>query len=145
MKRVEPDRSWAEHLRDYHEEYCKGISKDFLESHREYAEQLSNLVRNLPPPGDGPQPSDVDISSIGVAEKLIKQSYGSSDAGFDVTAINVGVEILTRQGVTFVWTFRDQLNLSLVFNESFHSTDQMDLFVHTIKKHLLHELGVQGP
>jgi hypothetical protein len=144
MKRVESDRSWADRLWEYHEEYRKGISKDFLESHREYAAQLSDLARCLPPPGDGAQPSDVDISSIGVAEKLIKQSYGSSDAGFDVMAINVGVEILTRQGVTFVWTFRNQLNLSVVFNESFHSTNQMDLFVRTIKKQLLHGLGLQG-
>ncbi|KAI6086085.1 hypothetical protein F4821DRAFT_260378 [Hypoxylon rubiginosum] len=142
--RVEARASWAERARKYQDEYRKGITRDFLDAHREYAAQLTALIRSLPQGGDGAgePPSDVDISSIGVAEKLIRRSYGTAEAGFKVMAVGVGVEILSRQAVTFVWTFRDQLNLSVVYNESFHSADQMDRFVSTVKSQLLEGLGV---
>lgn len=144
MKRVEARASWAERLQAYQDEYRKGITRDFLDSHREYAAQLGELIRNPPQAGRGQTspPSDVDISSIGVAEKLIRRCYGTPEAGFEVKAVSVGVEILSRQAVTFVWTFRDQLNLSVVYNESFHSADQMGQFVSTVKTQLLEELGV---
>ncbi|KAI1495887.1 hypothetical protein F5X99DRAFT_422566 [Biscogniauxia marginata] len=134
--------SWAERLQIYQNEYRRGITRDFLDSHREYAVQLGELLRNLPQGGDQP-PSDVDISSIGIAEKLIRRSYGTSEAGFEVKAVSVGVETLSRQAVTFVWTFRDQLNFSAVYNESFHSAEQMSQFVSTVKSQLLEGLGVQ--
>lgn len=46
---------------------------------------------------------DVDISSIGVAEKFVRRSYGTAEeAGFEVAAVSVGVEILLRQGVAVI-------------------------------------------
>ncbi|KAI0467875.1 hypothetical protein F4859DRAFT_492937 [Xylaria cf. heliscus] len=144
MKRVESGSSWTERLDQYQSEYRKGITRDFLDSHRDYAAQLGDMIRNLSSQsGGGDPPSDVDISSIGVAEKLIRQSYGTPEAGFDVTAVSVGVEILSRQAVTFVWTFRGQLNLSAVYNESFHSADQMDRFISDVKNHLLDGLNLR--
>ncbi|KAF2967399.1 hypothetical protein GQX73_g6140 [Xylaria multiplex] len=145
MKRVESGWSWTERLGQYQDEYRKGISRDFLDSHREYAAQLGDMIRNLSSQGGGGNPpSDVDISSIGVAEKLMRQSYGTAEAGFDVKAVSVGVEILSRQAVTFVWTFRGRLNLSAVYNESFHSADQMKGFISEVKKHLLDGLNIKG-
>ncbi|KAI0378141.1 hypothetical protein F5Y04DRAFT_262487 [Hypomontagnella monticulosa] len=143
MKRVESRASWAERLQSYQDEYRKGITRDFLDSHREYAAQLGELLRNLSQGGGDQPPSDVDISSIGIAEKLIRRSYGTSEAGLEVKAVSIGVEILSRQAVTFVWTFRDQLNFSAVYNESFHSAEQMSQFVSTVKTQLLEGLGVQ--
>ncbi|CAJ2512710.1 Uu.00g008290.m01.CDS01 [Anthostomella pinea] len=72
-----------------------------------------------------------------------QRSYGTPEAGFQVKAVSVGVEILFRQAVTFVWTFRNQLNLSVVYNESFHSADQMSQFVEKFSSLLLGGLGVQ--
>ncbi|KAI0021213.1 hypothetical protein F4780DRAFT_738563 [Xylariomycetidae sp. FL0641] len=143
MKRVEAQASWAERLRDYQAEYRKGISREFLDAHREYAAQLGAMLRSLPPPAADALPSDMDISSVGDAEKRIRRSYGTPDAGFEVTAVDVGVEVLTRQGTTFVWTFRDQLNISAVYNEAFHSADQMDQFVKTVASQLLEGLDVK--
>ncbi|KAI0965756.1 hypothetical protein F4678DRAFT_484733 [Xylaria arbuscula] len=143
MKRVEPGSSWTERLDQYQSEYKKGITREFLDSHREYAAQLDEMIQNLSQSERGEHPSDVDISSIGVAERLIRQSYGTPEAGFDVTAVSVGVEILSRQAVTFVWTFRGQLNLSVVYNESYHSTEQMDRFVSQVKTHLLDGLDIK--
>ncbi|TGJ85282.1 hypothetical protein E0Z10_g3503 [Xylaria hypoxylon] len=144
VKRVESGSSWAERLERYQGEYRKGITREFLDSHREYAAQLGEMIRNLSSQsGGGDPPSDVDISSIGVAEKLIRQSYGTPEAGYDVKAVSVGVEMLSRQAVTFVWTFRGRLNLSAVYNESFHSAGQMGRFIREVKNHLLDGLNIQ--
>ncbi|KAI0172492.1 hypothetical protein GGR52DRAFT_590962 [Hypoxylon sp. FL1284] len=141
MKRVEAGASWAERLRAYQDEYRGGVTPEFLDAHREYAAQLGALMRSLPPDAENP-PGDVDISSVGVAEKLVRRSYGAPQAGFEVDAVAVGVEVLSRQAVTFVWTFRDRLNFSVVYNEAFHSPDQMDEFVKAVKDQLLEGLGV---
>ena len=136
MTRVDPRMSWAERVRSYAGEYKKGVTREFLDAHREYAAQLGAMIRGLKP-GDGPPPSDMDISSIGVVEKMVRNFYGTSQAGLEVKAVGLGVEILSRQGTTFVWTFRDQLNLSVTYNESFHTDEQMQEFVRTVRLQLL--------
>ncbi|KAI5924656.1 hypothetical protein F4810DRAFT_709237 [Camillea tinctor] len=40
LKRVEAATSWAERLQSYQDEYRKGVTRDFLDAHREYAAQL---------------------------------------------------------------------------------------------------------
>ena len=58
-----------EHAQAYNEEYRRGLSAEFIQLHRQYAIGLGDLIRNMPQ-GREP-PSDVDISSIGVADHLI--------------------------------------------------------------------------
>jgi hypothetical protein len=114
MEKVDTGKTWLDHARHYNSIYNKGVSRDYLDAHRVCASALGNMLRHLPP--NLPIQSDVDISSIGIAESLIKRSYSSGDFVVDVVAMSVGVEILTRQAVCFVWTFRDQLNFNLVYN-----------------------------
>ncbi|OTA63678.1 hypothetical protein K449DRAFT_349278 [Hypoxylon sp. EC38] len=143
MTRVESGTLWEERLQIYEAEYQKKITRDFVNSHREYAIQIIELLSNMPK-GGGDQPaSDVDISNIDNVDKMIRQSYGTPEAGLEVKAVSIGVEILSRQAVTFMWIFRDQLNLSVVYNESFHSADQMGQVLGTVRTQLLEELGVQ--
>lgn len=142
MKRVEAGDSWADRAQTYQDEYRKQIDRDFLDSHREYALQLGEMISNPSENQGTSPPSDVDISSIGIAENYIQRFYGTDDAGFKVTAISVGVEMLSRQANTFVWTFQDQLNFHVVYNESFHSVDQMDQFVRTVRSQLLQGLDL---
>lgn len=94
----------------------------------------------MPPQSQDP-PCDIDISSIGIAESLIGRVKGTEERGVEVQSVSVGVETLTRQCVCYVWTFRDRLNLNLVYNESFH--DEMDtaMFLETLKEILLKELA----
>ena len=44
------------------------------------------------------RPSDLDISSLGVTDTLVARDYVSADA-------NSGLEMVTRQGVLYVWRF----------------------------------------
>jgi hypothetical protein len=140
MEKVNANGTWLDHAKHYNDIYHKGLSRDYIDAHREYAIALGDMLRNLPP--DLPVQSDVDISSIGVAEMLIKRSYGSGDLAIDVVAVSVGVEILTRQAVCFVWTFRDQLNFSVVYNEAYHEKEQMQEFVKTVETSLKTGLSI---
>lgn len=49
--------------------------------------------------------------------------------GLEIQSVFVGVEIMTRQSVCFVWTFRDQLHLNLVYSESFDDEKDMAMFL----------------
>lgn len=139
MRTVPASASWIENAKVYNDDYRKGLNKDFINSHREYALRLCDLIRNMPQPQD--PPSDVDISSIGIAESLIERVKGTEHRGLEVQSVSVGVEMLTRQCVCFVWTFRDQINLNLVYNEGFHDEKETDLFLQTVKETLLKELA----
>ncbi len=139
MKTVPASASWTDNAKAYNDEYRKGLNKEFIDSHREYALGLCKLIRNIPQPQD--PPSDVDISSIGVAESFIERVKGTRDRGVEIQNVSVGVEILTRQCVCFVWTFRDRLNLNLVYNESFHDEKDTALFLQTLKGIMLKELA----
>ena len=108
MKTVPASASWINNAEAYNDEYRKGLSKEYIDSHREYALGICSLIRNMPPQSQDP-PSDVDISSIGIAEVLIAQVKGTKDRGVEIQSVSVGVEILTRQFVCFVWSFRDRL------------------------------------
>ena len=139
MRTVPASASWIENARAYNDEYRKGLNKEFINSHREYALGLCDLIRNMPQPQE--PPSDVDISSIGIAESLIERVKGTQDRGVEVQSVFVGVEILTRQCVCFVWTFRDQLNLNMVYNEVFHDERDTALFLQTLKEIIIKELA----
>ncbi|GKZ16802.1 hypothetical protein AbraIFM66951_006291 [Aspergillus brasiliensis] len=140
MYRVDPSDTWEEMARKYHAEYRKGISKEYVQAHGEYATMLVELLRNMPAPAE--PPSDVDISSLGVLEKYLQREYGSPESGFSIVSAGLGLEMLSRQGVVYVWTFRDQLTLRVVFNEAFHTEEQMGEFLGDVKADLLRELGV---
>ncbi|PLB46340.1 hypothetical protein P170DRAFT_438160 [Aspergillus steynii IBT 23096] len=140
LARVDPSGTWQENARMYHAEYQKGISPEYLQAHREYASTLVDVIRKLPTPAE--PPSDVDISSMGVLEKYLQREYGTPERGFGIAHAGVGVEMLSRQGVVFVWTFRDQLTLRLVYNEAFHTPQQMREFLLDVQADLLKELEV---
>ncbi|KAJ5177766.1 uncharacterized protein N7500_000465 [Penicillium coprophilum] len=141
LARVDSSATWDENARMYQTEYEKGISSEYLQAHREYASTLVDLMKHLPTPTE--PPSDIDISSMGIMEKYLEREYGTPERGFGITHAGVGVEIISRQGVVFVWTFRDQLTLRLVYNEAFHTPEQMTEFLHDIQADLLKHLRVE--
>ncbi|KAJ5715135.1 uncharacterized protein N7483_012316 [Penicillium malachiteum] len=119
---------------------ASGTWDENARAHREYASTLVDVIKNLPTPTE--PPSDMDISSMGIMEKYLNPEYGTPERGFSILNAGVGVKMLTRQGVVFVWTFRDQLTLRLVYNEAFHTPEQMNEFLKDVQGDLLRELEV---
>ncbi|KAJ6145324.1 hypothetical protein N7470_009219 [Penicillium chermesinum] len=135
---VSSESSWAERAKAYHEEYRKGLSHEYLSAHREYAIGLCALLRSLPE--DAPSPADVDISSLGVCERLVAREKGTGERKIRVDRISGGLDMISRQRMCHVWTFRDQLCFNLAYNEAFYGRDEGDAFLQIVKESLLEEL-----
>lgn len=137
---VSAELSWAERARAYHDEYRKGLTPAFISAHREYAIGLCNLIQSIP--AGLPSPTDVDISSLGVVERMLARDKGTTERGIRVDQVSGGLEMANRQCVCHVWTFRNKLCLNLVYNEAFHEKATMDTFVRSVKGLLLQGLSI---
>lgn len=61
----------------------------------------------------------------------------------EVKGLNIRINMATRQGVLYVWTFRDQLDLSLVYSEAYHRQEQIaPILPNLVKSDLLQQLGI---
>lgn len=99
MKAVPASASWIDNDGACNDEYREGLNQEYIDSHRECAIGVYNLIHRVPQGGD--PPSDVDVSSIGIAEGLIHRIKGTMDWEMEIQNVSVGIEILTMQRVRF--------------------------------------------
>lgn len=135
---VSSESSWSDRAKAYHDEYRKGLNHADLSAHREYAIGLCNLLRSLPK--NPPSPTDVDISSLGVCERFVAREKGTTERGIRIDRVSGGLDMINRQSMCHVWTFRDQICLNLAYNEAFYDRAEGDSFLQVVKNSLLHEL-----
>lgn len=136
MHTIPVGRSFEENSQEINGLYRKGLNSDFLEAHRQYALYFGDMIRNAP--ADAPPPRDVDISSLGVIDRMVQPNHGD----FEVTGVNVGIELLTRQMEVLLWTFRGKLTFNLVYNEAFYEARTAVAFLEHLKQTLMQELDV---
>lgn len=60
----------------------------------------------------------------------------------DVIDFWIGVEMLTRQMMVYVWTRGNKLKLSICYNESFYARDLVERFLESTKRELVEGLGI---
>ncbi|KAK4697083.1 hypothetical protein P7C71_g939, partial [Lecanoromycetidae sp. Uapishka_2] len=119
MFKVPASQSWLENAKQFNEEYQGGVTEEFLQARRQYALNVQALMqKNVP--ADGPPPSEIDISSVDDTELLVHPVQGCGDGALEVLEVSIGVETLTRQMYCFVWTFCNQMEFNLVYNEAFY-------------------------
>lgn len=82
----------------------------------------------------------MNISSLGVCEKFVARIKGTAERGIRIDRVSGGLDMINRQSVCHVWTFRDQLCLNLAFNGAFYDRAEGDAFLLIVKDSLLHEL-----
>lgn len=142
---VPASQSWNENAKQYNSKYDAGVTPSFLNSRREYGKQALEMLSRKPPPPP-PSSSEIDISSVGNAEKLVSARHKGieSQCVLEIRDVSIGVETLSRQMYCFLWTFRGELEFNLVYNEAFHSMDQASQLVQLMQKVLMTELGC-GP
>ena len=119
MFKVPASQSWAQKADLYNEEYRRGVTQEFLLARRHYALKVQDLMRK-PPPTSNPPPSEVDISSVGNADLLVSPIHKAGHDSLEILDVSIGVETLTRQMYCFVWTFRNQMEFNLVYNEAYY-------------------------
>lgn len=144
MIQVPASQSWSENAKQYSTEYSLGVTPEFLNCRREYAKKVLEMVsQKLPPPM--PLSSEIDISSVGDTEKLVfaRHTGSNSQSVLEIRDVSIGVETLSRQMYCFLWIFRSQLELNLVYNEAFHSAGQASQLVQRMRKVLMTKLGCE--
>ncbi|KAI2621282.1 hypothetical protein GGR54DRAFT_96437 [Hypoxylon sp. NC1633] len=141
MAKVARTNSWEENAAQYNELYAAGLDRGFLISRRQFAIQISALLERT---GDlGPPRSEVDISSINDADKLVKRVHhrgGREEDALEVTDINLALECLAKETYLFFWIFNDRIEFNLVYNEAFYEktfmTEIMNAIEHALKQGL---------
>ena len=129
--------TWSEFAKRLTDEYRDNYDDELFRLHRVYYRQLV---------ADIARAADIDISSIGLLENIVRREYGergSSAMGMvQVEEVRVSVNSCSRQAAVFVFTFRDRLNLYMTYNEAFHTKGDMEGFLFEIKETLVAQLGI---
>ncbi|KAA6409144.1 MAG: hypothetical protein FRX48_06697 [Lasallia pustulata] len=141
MFKVPASQSWAENAQRYNEEYHCGVTREFLLVRRQYALNVQDLLRKNIITESTP-PSEVDISSVGDAELLVSPVHKNGDRALKILDISIGVETLTPQMYCFVWTFRNQMEFNLVYNEAFYDSNFSAELLSKLKNVLKTELYI---
>ncbi|PLB47411.1 hypothetical protein P170DRAFT_439077 [Aspergillus steynii IBT 23096] len=84
-----------------------------------------------------PVSRDALVSSLGVAERHLQQSYGEVAT---VQDLRVGVDIILGMSMILFYTFRDQLRLVYSFNDAYEDRSQIERYLDEMQRILLEEL-----
>lgn len=89
-----------------------------------------------------PPARDALVSSLGVVERYIRQSYASADNSKRVTVegFKLGTEIVLGHSMFFFYTFRNRLQLVFSFNEAYEDELHIQTYLEDVQKILLEEL-----
>ena len=138
--KVAPTNSWTENAKQYQAEYERGVTKEFLESRRQYAILgLEALRRGMPPP----PVSNVDISIVEAADKLVNPILETKSGPIEILELSLGVETLNRQTYLFSWMFRGHLEFNLWYNEAYYDVAMAAEVLETLRDILVKELQVE--
>ena len=101
---------------------------------------------STPPPPEWPVAADLQLSSLGVVDKYVDSVYESSESGarpaVEVRDLWFALEILYPNVAADVWTFRGQLMIELIYNESYHREESVRLLLGLIHEQLSQGLGL---
>ncbi|KAK4464466.1 hypothetical protein QBC42DRAFT_320034 [Cladorrhinum samala] len=145
---VPADTAFLEACKLYEAEYRRGVTPELLKSRREYAIQVFNNLQGQAASKANPSPpapvqSEVDISSVGNAEELVKVSRTCGHVALGVDDVVIGVETLTRQTYCFVYEFQGRLGLRIVYNEAFYTHERVEGMVKRLGEILVSGLGLE--
>ena len=102
-----------------------------------YVKKVHTLFATPPPPGSLPS-CEPAVSSLGVIDKYF-DSYGDK---VQIEDFWLGVEMLTKQVMVYIWTFHGKMKLSVCYNEAFYDVEFVDRFLARIRDILIDELQV---
>ena len=104
-----------------------------------YVDKVRTLFTQPPPPGVLP-PSEPSLSSLGVIDDFLAHKHGDS---VEVTDFWLGVDMLSRQLMLYVWTHRGKLKLSACYNQAFYASEFVKEFLTKVRDILLEGLEIQ--
>ncbi|MCJ1455507.1 hypothetical protein MMC28_005862 [Mycoblastus sanguinarius] len=103
-----------------------------------YVRKVCALLMQPPSSGALP-PTEPPLNSLGIIDRFLHEKYGDK---IEVLDFWIGVEMITRQLNTYVWTWHGRLRLSICYNEAFYDLAFVEKFLKTVKEILLEGLKV---
>lgn len=91
-------------------------------------------VLTQPPPPEALPPTEPSLSSLGVIDRYLDSTHGD----VEVTDFWLGVEMLTRQLMVYVWTRQGEMELSACYNKAFYTHEFVEEFLSRVQ-HILFE------
>lgn len=82
---------------------------------------------------------DPILSSIGIVDRYLQCTYGSQ---VKVTRFWLSSEVLSREPLVYLWTWQEQLALSVCYNENFYTSELMRRLLETTRDTLINELDL---
>lgn len=93
-----------------------------------------------------PPPSNITISSLGIIDEYVTGEYGKGADGKPAVRVreyNFGIDMMTRQMVTYVGTFRGRLQLAVSYNDGYYDEDVPKDVLIRVKEALAQGLGLE--
>ncbi|OAF54251.2 hypothetical protein VC83_09527 [Pseudogymnoascus destructans] len=92
-----------------------------------------------------PLPSGITISSIGIVDNYLTGVYGGGDGmpAVRVREYHFGIDMMTRQMIMYVGTFRGKLQLSISYNAGYYDPDVPRDVLKRVGNELEKGLGVE--
>ena len=105
-----------------------------------YNRKITAMI-SQPAPADMPEPTEPQLQSMGVVETYLKQNY---EGVVEITDFWLAVEMLTKNLALHVWTWQEQLTLSISYNERSYKEGFVQEFLRSLRGVLLRELCVSS-
>ena len=103
-----------------------------------YVDKVNQLFVQPPPPGSLP-PTEPSLSSLGIIDNFIADKHGNV---VEVTDFWLGVDMLSRQLMLYVWTHQGKLQLSACYNKEFYAREFVEIFLSDVKDILVEGLEI---
>ena len=103
-----------------------------------YVDKVNTLFMQPPPPESVP-PTEPSLSSLGIIDNVIADKHGNV---VEVTDFWLGVDMLSRQLMLYVWTRQGKLQLSACYNREFYAREFVETFLSDVKDILVKGLGI---
>jgi len=104
----------------------------------------SALATPLPP--DMPVAADLQLSSVGIIDRYLQESYESQEDGgraeVEVQDVWISLDMLSPNVAVEMWTFGGELVVELIYNEAYHRAESIALLLGLIQEQLQQGLGV---
>lgn len=131
----------SEIQKNYKRDLKKDEPRNLFEFLPEYVNQVLTL-HSAQPADPLRAPAHPELSSIGIVNEHVPTRYEGPDLTIEVENWWIAVEVINRLLLTNVWTWKDQLQLSVNWNHAFYDDDFVYRFLEEWKITILKELGV---
>lgn len=103
-----------------------------------YVRKVCALFTEPAPPHTIP-PTEPALNSLGIIDQFLDAKHGDC---IEVLDFWIGVEMITRQFMCYVWTWREKMRLSICYNQAFYDRAFVHEFLSTVKDTLVEGLGI---